>query len=342
MTSTIEAQTGVSTTDLLAALFPCASITGAPKTRTTRIIAELERAPRRSYTGCIGFLAPGRRAQFNVAIRTVLVDRASGQAEYGVGGGIVWDSNAADEYEECRHKARVLSEPRPEFALFETILWSPPGESLTAAAAGRGEASRGYWLLDDHLRRLEASAEYFRFALKPREPRARLEALAATLAGGPFRVRLELAAGGGVSVSAQPYAGGGAQSLAALEDKGEEGALKLQLAPTPVDASQRWLYHKTTYRQLYDLARAARPGADDVLLWNERGEATETTIGNLVARIDGRLVTPPLSCGLLPGTLRAWLLDQGEIVEQVLRLDQLAGRALYRINALRGWQRAKL
>jgi para-aminobenzoate synthetase/4-amino-4-deoxychorismate lyase len=150
MTSTVTAETGVSTADLLAALFPCASITGAPKTRTTQIIAELEGEPRRIYTGLLGYFGPEQRAQFNVAIRTVLVDRAKGQAEYGVGGGIVWDSIAADEYEECRHKARVLSDPRPHFALFETLLWSP-------------EAG-GYWLLDYHLRRLERSAEYFGFA----------------------------------------------------------------------------------------------------------------------------------------------------------------------------------
>lgn len=330
MTSTVEAETGVSTTDLLAALFPCASITGAPKTRTTQLIAELERDPRRIYTGCIGFLAPGRRAQFNVAIRTVLVDRASAQAEYGVGGGIVWDSNAADEYDECRDKARVLSEPRPEFALFETLLWSP-----RQAAGNTG----GFWLLDDHLRRLERSAEYFGFALRPGEPRAELEALAATLAGGAFRVRLQLEADGEIKLTAQPLADGGGQTLA---EAASAPALRLQLAPAPVDASQRWLYHKTTRRQVYETAQAACPAAADVLLWNERGEATETAIGNLVARLDGRLVTPPLACGLLPGTLRAHLLDQGEIVEQVLRLDQLAGCELYRINALRGWQRAVL
>ncbi len=332
MTSTIEAETYVSTTDLLAALFPCASITGAPKTRTTHLIAELERDPRRIYTGCIGFLAPGR-AQFNVAIRTVLVDRASAQAEYGVGGGIVWDSNAADEYDECRDKARVLSEPRPAFALFETLLWSPGQTAQPAVHAG------GYWLLDDHLRRLERSAEYFGFALRPGEPRARLEALSETLAGGAFRVRLQLEADGEIKLTTQPLAHGGGQSLAAADSA---PAVRLRLAPAPVDSSQRWLFHKTTRRQVYESAQAAHPGFDDVLLWNERSEATETAIGNLVARLDGRLVTPPLACGLLPGTLRGHLLDQGEIVEHVLRLDQLAGVELYRINALRGWQRAVL
>ena len=114
------------------------------------------------------------------------------------------------------------------------------------------------------------------------------------------------------------------------------------MAPVPVNPNQRWLFHKTTRRQVYDAARAACPGADDVLLWNEQGEVTETTIANVVARLGGRLVTPPLSCGLLPGTLRAWLLDQGQVIEQVIRLDELAGCELYRINALRGWQRVVL
>jgi para-aminobenzoate synthetase/4-amino-4-deoxychorismate lyase len=348
MTSTVEAETGVATSDLMAALFPCASITGAPKTRTTQIIAELERDPRRIYTGCVGFLAPGRRAQFNVAIRTVLLDRASGQAEYGVGGGIVWDSIAADEYEECRDKAKVLSEPRPQFALFETLLWSPLSRAVLDGPATYGPATSGaartggYWLLDYHLRRLERSAEYFGFALRPGEPRARLEVLARTLTGGAFRVRLQLEADGEVKITAQPHDGRGARFARELGGGGEEHALRLQLAPTPVDSTERWLYHKTTRRQVYDTARAARPGADDVLLWNEHGEVTETTIGNIVARVDGRLVTPPLACGLLPGTLRAHLLDQGEIVEQVIRLDQLAGCELYRINALRGWERAQL
>ena len=163
--------------------------------------------------------------------------------------------------------------------------------------------------------------------------------MARSLPGGAFRVRLQLEADGEVSVNAVPFESGRA---GAMGGKGDAPVLRLQLAPTPVDSTERWLYHKTTRRQVYDTARAARPGADDVLLWNEHGEVTETTIGNIVARADGRLVTPPLACGLLPGTLRAHLLDQGEIAEQVIRLDQLAGCELYRINALRGWERAQL
>jgi para-aminobenzoate synthetase/4-amino-4-deoxychorismate lyase len=118
------------------------------------------------------------------------------------------------------------------------------------------------------------------------------------------------------------------------------GPVRLGLAVAPVDSRERWLYHKTTRRETYDQARSARPDCDDLLLWNERGEVTETTIGSLVARLDGRLVTPPLSCGLLPGTYRAWLLDQGEAVEQVIPLGRLGECELFRINAVRGWEAA--
>ena len=321
MTSTVTGETGVPLAELLGSLFPCASITGAPKHSTMQIIAGLENAPRRIYTGCIGFFGPGGRAQFNVAIRTVLVDRTAGQAEYGVGGGIVWDSDAAGEYDEWRQKAQVLREPRADFALFETLRWSPAG---------------GYWLLDYHLRRLRESAEYFGFAPRAGEAEAKLAALSADLTAGlsgdpsagsgKVRVRLQLEADGQIHCTAQPYT------------PAEARPVRLGLAPTAVDSGERWLYHKTTRRQLYTDARAARPDCDDTLLWNERGQVTETTIGNIVARLDGRLVTPPLACGLLPGTFRGWLLDQGQVVEAVIPLERLDECELFRVNAVRGWE----
>ncbi|MEP7357006.1 MAG: aminodeoxychorismate synthase component I [Anaerolineales bacterium] len=314
MTSTVTGESDAPLAELMAALFPSASITGAPKRRTMQIIAGLEDAPRRIYTGAIGYFGPRGRAQFNVAIRTVLVDRAEQTAEYGVGGGIVWDSDTAGEYDEWQQKARVLHEPRPAFALFETLRWSPDG---------------GYWLLDYHLRRLRESAEYFGFTLRAGAAEAELAAAVAGLSG-PQRVRLQLEADGRMACGAQPLAPGAA------------GPVRLVLAAEPVDSGERWLYHKTTRREAYTRARAARPDSDDVLLWNERGELTETTIGNVVARLDARLVTPPLECGLLPGTYRAWLLDQGEVAEQVIPLARLAECELFRVNAVRGWEPAVL
>ena len=146
MTSTVTAQTNASLTDLLTALFPCASITGAPKVRTMELIAELETMPRGIYTGSIGYIEPNGDAQFNVAIRTVTIDQIAHTAEYGVGGGIVWDSDAADEWRECEIKTRVLTQPARIFDLIESILWTP---------------ADGFWLLDLHWQRLTDSAEYF-------------------------------------------------------------------------------------------------------------------------------------------------------------------------------------
>ena len=157
MTSTVTSRTNASVADVFKALFPCASITGAPKVSAMGIIADLEPAARGVYTGAIGYLAPGGRAQFNVAIRTVVVDRQTGRATYGVGSGVVWDSDADEEYDECLLKARVLGVQRPDFELLETMLWRP---------------ETGVFLLDRHLERLAGSAEYFGMAVDLGEYRA--------------------------------------------------------------------------------------------------------------------------------------------------------------------------
>ncbi len=153
MTSTVVGRSSANIADIMAALFPCASITGAPKVSTMQHIAALESDPRGIYTGCIGYIAPGRRAQFNVAIRTVMIDRSRATAEYGVGGGIVWGSEVEGEYEECQTKARILTERRPKFKLLESILWTPED---------------GYFLLEEHLTRLGDSAQYFGFFIEYR------------------------------------------------------------------------------------------------------------------------------------------------------------------------------
>lgn len=315
MTSTVEATTDASFAEVLGAIFPCASITGAPKVSTMRLIAKLETAPRRVYTGCIGYLAPGRRAQFNVAIRTVLIDRARKEAEYGVGGGIVWDSEAGDEYDECRHKARVLTEPRAEFSLLESLRWSP---------------EEGYWLLEYHLRRLRDSAAYFDFAYDEARVLSELERVARTLPPLPHKVRLLLASDSSVTVTA-----------ASLEPSREP--VRLALASAPVNSQDRFLFHKTTQRAAYDAARQAHPEADDVLLWNERGELTETCVANVVVQFGDAYFTPPLECGLLAGTYRAALLDQGRLRERVIRVEELnKATGVFRINSVRGWQRAQI
>jgi para-aminobenzoate synthetase/4-amino-4-deoxychorismate lyase len=317
MTSTVTAQTAASLPQIFAALFPCASITGAPKVATTGIIARLENTPRRAYTGVIGHIAPGRQARFSVAIRTAIVDRAAAQVELGVGSGIVWDSTQTDEYEECLMKARFLTEASPAFSLLESLLWTP------------GE---GYFLLDDHLRRLAASAHYFAFPLDITQAAAKLDELAASLPGAPHKIRLLLHRDGSFDGQALP--------LAALHKP--DPAL-VRLAASPVNSADRFLYHKTTQRKVYEAALADCPGCDEVLLWNERGELTEATTANIVLELDGRLLTPPVSSGLLAGTFRAALLAQAEIVAQVLPVAALARCTnLYLINSVRKWRKAQL
>jgi para-aminobenzoate synthetase/4-amino-4-deoxychorismate lyase len=313
MTSTVEGQTTASIVTIMEALFPCASITGAPKVRTMQIIADSEPVPRGVYTGCIGYIAPNRRAQFNVAIRTVSIDKVQNLAEYGVGGGIVADSGIADEYEECQTKARILFDSRPAFRLLESILWTP---------------EEGYFLLDEHIRRLADSAAYFGFKLDLAALQARLTAFRTSLPVGPQKVRLLLNRDGVVELEAVEI--------------GSEGSVTVGLTAEPINSDDIFLYHKTTRRAIYDEARASRPDCDDVLLWNERGEITESSSANVVLKLDGELLTPPMDCGLLPGTFRGRLLANGLVRERVLTKEDLwMSEAVYLINSVRQWREAR-
>ncbi|HEX8284721.1 MAG TPA: aminodeoxychorismate synthase component I [Pyrinomonadaceae bacterium] len=313
MTSTVAAtlREGATLADVFAALFPCGSVTGAPKVSTSRIIAALEDVPRGVYCGAVGFVAPGGDAAFNVAIRTVVVDTETGEAVYGVGGGVTWDSTPGGEYEEALDKTKVLTESASDFELLETL-------RLDEA---------GYRLLEEHLARLEASAEYFDFPVSAGEVRDALGRHAeAHAGGGARRVRLLVAAGGGVRVESEPLG------------ETPTGPRPVALALTSVDSSDRFLFHKTTRRGVYDSRRDERPGLFDVLLWNERGELTEFTNGNLVVELDGERLTPPRASGLLAGTFRAELLRRGEIAERTLTVGDLARASrLWFVNGVRGW-----
>jgi para-aminobenzoate synthetase/4-amino-4-deoxychorismate lyase len=322
MTSTVTAQIDTSFADLMTALFPCASITGAPKVSTMKIIADLETTPRGVYTGTIGYLAPdtgptaprsgGRSAQFNVAIRTVTIDREMGTAEYGVGGGIVWDSDAADEYRECEIKTRVLTSEPIEFDLLEALLWSP---------------AEGYFLLDRHTARLQDSADYFAFRFDRAEWLDRLEDLARSLPSVDHKVRVALSRTGNLAITATP-----------LSEIARPPVQRVALAQHPIDSGDVFLYHKTSRRTLYDAARAARSDCDDVILWNERGEITESCTANVAIELNGELITPPIEGGLLGGTFRGWLIDQGQIAERVISIEMLrSARRIYLINSVRKW-----
>jgi len=302
--------------DIMKAFFPCASITGAPKAKTMEIIQSLETAPRKVYTGAIGFLTPQGEACFSVAIRTALVDREAGRLEFGIGGGIVWDSNAEAEYEETLTKARVLTQPRPEFQLLETMLWEPKA---------------GIFLLDEHLQRLGKSAAYFDVPLDQYEVFQALEELPHTFKGVGTRIRLLVDRKGQFEVQAFPQTGHGA------------AVSTIALAKEPVDSQDVFLFHKTTHRAVYEKAEADFPDADEVVLWNERGEVTESTIANIVVRKKDRFLTPPVECGLLAGTFREHLLKTGEIEEGTVSIGDLeAADEIFLVNSVRRWRRAEL
>ena len=312
MTSTVSAELRPETTlaDLFTALFPCGSVTGAPKISAMRRISLLETEPRQIYCGAIGYLVPNGPTVFNVAIRTVLLDTETGDAEYGVGSGITWDSTPEGEYAENRLKAQVLEQVWPPFDLLETL-----------------RLERGaYSLFQRHLDRACATALYFGIPLTAEAVRSALESHAHSLDAGPWRIRLLASQGGEIRVETH--------TLAALPAEGVRAAL----ARSPISRTDRFLFHKTTHRAAYATRRAERPDVEETLLWNEEGELTEFTIGNLVVEQNGSRWTPPLDCGLLPGTLRAELLANGEIFERVLRFADLdAATAVWRINSLRGW-----
>jgi para-aminobenzoate synthetase / 4-amino-4-deoxychorismate lyase len=311
MTSTIsgELKPDISYYDIFRSLFPCGSVTGAPKIRTMQIIRELETRPRGVYTGAIGFFSPRGEAVFNVPIRTIVL--RSERGEMGVGSGIVADSSAPDEYRECLLKTEFLTRRVEPFRLIETILWDCD-----------------YALLPRHVQRLRCSAEYFDFRLDREAITEQLKRNGSLLQPGTrYKVRLLLDHAGAITVE-----------NVALSD--ERGAGEVLLSSRRTDSSDRFLYHKTTHRQLYDAlhAEARDQGFLDVIFMNERDEITEGAISNIFVEKDGRLHTPPVSCGLLPGVYRQHVLDtRPEAQEKVLHLDDvLAADALYICNAVRG------
>lgn len=295
-TSTIQAQLKPRTTipDLVKALFPSGSVTGAPKIRTMQIIHELEKEPRGIYTGAIGFFGPRRRAVFNVAIRTVVVDHQQKKAEMGVGSGIVHDSDPRDEYRECLLKADFLTEPVHDFELLETIRWDP---------------KTGWFLLKEHLSRLKDSAEYFGYRFKRRTVLTSLHKCAREFKknrASSRRVRLTMDRPGNVHLSSS-------EVLPVDEPR-------VALAHKSLNSQDRFLFHKTTNRKFYDdqLAQAAQRDLFDVIFQNERRELTEGARSNLILRIGSNYYTPPVECGLLAGVYRRWLLKSGKIAERIL------------------------
>ena len=315
ISSTVTARVEADAGEVLKQMFPCASITGAPKCKTMEIIAELERSPRGIYTGSIGYFAPGGNARFNVAIRTAVIDKRTETATYGTGGGIVWDSTAESEYDECITKAGVLTCPTQDFSLLESILWTQAG---------------GFYLERLHLDRLRESADYFDYKFDEGCIRREMDHAVRNCRQGEYKVRLLLAKDGNVTIDIQPILPSNAP-------------LKVRKAEKNVSSNDVFLYHKTTNRDVYEQAYSKRDGCDEVMLWNEKGEITECTFHNIAFEKDGLLYTPPVECGLLAGTMRQEMLRNGQLREKTIRLDEIENYGgIYLINSVRGKRKAAL
>lgn len=310
--SSISAQTDASLGELFSALFPCASVTGAPKAKTMEIIRELETESRGVYTGAIGLVKPGRQARFSVAIRTLTIDKHDNSANYGVGGGIVWDSDPGEEWQESLTKGKILGFDRQPFKLLETMLYEP---------------ASGVFLLNLHLDRLEASADYFGFGVDMDSIRAWLGSLQLLK---PSRLRLLLDSAGHYEVEEHPL-------------PEVKPMVMLKLAREPVDSRDIFLFHKTTHRGVYERSRNDVEDCDDVILWNDKNEITETTIANLFLEIDGELVTPPVESGLLAGTYRRHMIENGQVKEAIVKKSDLVKASrIYTGNSVRGLLEARL
>jgi len=292
--------------EILRALFPCGSITGAPKIRAMQIAAELEGAPRGVYTGALGWIAPDGDFRLNVAIRTLEL-QAEGRGKLGIGSGVVADSLPVAEWQECQLKAGFLRECDPGLQLIETL---------------RREDG-DYPRLAGHLARLRRSAAWLGFFHDEKQVR---KLLAEQPESGLWRVRLTLAKDGRLDVQSFPLGD---------EPAGRRQAL---LAPVPMDSMHPLRRHKTTDRALYDEALSVLAGDTqlfDVIFLNERGEVAEGARSNVFVERDGVLLTPPLASGALPGVLRAEMLADGRGREAVLWPEDLAG-VFWLGNALRG------
>jgi para-aminobenzoate synthetase/4-amino-4-deoxychorismate lyase len=315
MTSTVTGtlKKSCSFADIINAVFPSGSVTGAPKIRTMEILEKLERGNRGVYTGAIGFVSPDRSAVFNVPIRTLQKLRKETRWRFRVGGGIIWDSGAGQEWEECETKSRFITDALPRFELIETILWK----------------NGCFAYLGEHLSRLESSAAYFGIPLDTKILRRRITGLRRRL-GQARRMRVRILCDGK----------GNLRSEAVSPEKGwSQRPLTLVKSKKHTDANNPFLYHKTTYRPWYQAAaKAAMDGkCYDTVFTNTKNEITECAMNNIFVRLGDLLYTPPIECGCLPGVLRAALLKSGKCREKILYEKDISGAdEIYCGNSVRG------
>ena len=323
MTSTIRGQLrpGVALGEILRALLPAGSMTGAPKHRTVEILAGLEEQPRGIYSGAIGFAAPDGTAVFSVPIRTVTLDDT--HLRMGVGGGIVADSHAEEELAECWLKCAFLQRAAVPFDLVETFRWD--GVTAQTVDAGTAYAALARGSADDHLERLAISADRLGFCFSGATIRDALGELALSLPE-PHRIRMLLERNGEVRFEISP--------LDLWPD-----VVAMRVSPEIVWSGDPFLQHKTSHRPIYnrELARARSDGFADALFLNERGELAEGAISSVLLLLDGAWVTPPLGTGLLPGVARARLLRTGQVTERLLsEADVRRASAVVAANGVRG------
>ncbi|MDD4356524.1 MAG: aminodeoxychorismate synthase component I [Smithellaceae bacterium] len=315
MTSTITGRLRpqIKMLEMLKSLFPCGSVTGAPKIRSMKIISDLEHGPRDIYTGAIGYFAPDGQTVFNVAIRTIDLRHQSGhkyRARMGVGGGIVADSRPEDEFEECRLKGQFLTGTIPEFALIETMLLE------------KGRIK----YLSRHLQRLKNSARFFSIACPLDEIKTSLNSYAAKLSGR-IRLRLLVKPDGNFLIQHQPT------------DPRPASSPLVAVSRHKTNSDNPFLYHKTTHRKLYDeeFKRYSARGYFDVVFQNEKNEITEGAISNIFILVKDRWYTPPLSCGLLNGIARQVMIRKFNAREKILNLKDLkCADRIVLTNSVRG------
>ncbi len=315
LTSTVQTQASLHLKSIFSNIFPPASVTGAPKVSTVNLIHELEDESREVYTGSIGFWGPHSQSQFNVAIRTTLFDLNTKQAKYGVGGGVLWDSNSEDEWCESQVKAKILKKDFINFELFETLLW---------------EWDKGFFLLEEHLNRLYESSQYFQFLCDVDEIRDKLLLLVKKLTLEnkiyvAYKIKINLNVDGFIKITHQKW------------DMIQNLNYHVVLAVTkPVNSQNHFLYHKTTIRKAYDEAMSSYSSYNDVLLINERSEITESSIANFIIRLGGEDFTPPIKSGLLNGVHRQKLLLDGKLKEKVISIEDLKNcEDAYLVNSIR-------
>lgn len=318
MTSSVESETTASITEIFQALYPCASVTGAPKIASMDIISRIEELPRGIYTGAIGYIAPNREAEFSVPIRTVVSDKNKNCAVYGTGGGIVWDSVWESEWDECLTKSKVLSvKDSSDFELFETMKW---------------DTDSGVFLEEYHFNRLKDSASYFDFKFCEVRGKEIIDETIRNISNNLCVIRLFVNAKGGIRIET---------SEVPVFIKNQK--YTVSLAKNPVQSENIFLYHKTTQREVYENAEGENLHSDDVILWNEEGNLTESTIANIILNIEGNWVTPSTNCGLLRGVYRESMLENGLIEERKIHKSEIADLSeITLINSVRGEFKAKL